>query len=173
MQVSVVDRQNRIREALARWRWDNPRPVVGDYFEQAGQRWTVVGFEHRHVADRATELRALVLESRCCVCGERYTISLPRWKLSPSPSCPTHAAEHVASRPSIMPDGLPFRLHALLRDLSLVRAEITQPDFAALALPLVPGRRKPEKLAQALRRMAKRNQLPEGVTLTPSGFRFD
>lgn len=72
-----------------------------------------------------------------------------------------------------MPDGLPFRLHALLRDLSLVRAEITQPDFAALALPLVPGRRKPEKLAQALRRMAKRNQLPEGVTLTPSGFRFD
>lgn len=61
----------------------------------------------------------------------------------------------------------------MLEELSLVRESMSQADFAALALPLVPGRRKAQKLGDTLRRMAKRDQLPDGVTLTPSGFRFD
>lgn len=173
MKPSLNMRQNLVRDALARWRWANPRPALGDYFEHEDQRWTVVGFEQRHMPNLAPEMRALVLESSCHACAARYTISLPRWKLSPSPCCHACAAEHTTSQPKILPDGLPFRLHALLRDIAIIKDAISSADFTALALPLVPGRRKPQKLRQALKRMEQRGQFPEGVTLTPTGFRFD
>lgn len=172
LKPSKVARQNRIREVLARWRSSNPRPGLGDYFEQDGQRWSVVGFEHRHLPNKASELIALVLESQCRVCSAQFVISLPHGKLSPSPNCQACAKAWNESKGAMLPKALPAKLRTLLEELAILRSSITSEDFAALALPLVPGKRKTQKLGDALRRMERRGQFPEGVTLTPVGFTF-
>lgn len=174
LRPSIDDRQNGVREALAKWRLRCPSPTIGDYFEHDNQRWTVIGFDRRHVPNRPARVVALVIESACHTCGEEYEIALTPWHLSPSPSCPRHAGAYEAARRQMLhQDGLPHKLREMLSEAALVRESMSQADFAAAALPLVKGKRREQKLADAIRNLAKRNQLPDGVTLTPSGFRFD
>lgn len=136
------------------------------------QTFEVIGYQYATAGD--TEIRTgNLLRSRCVICAKPYTFARAFRPHNMQRCCVAHKGWYSLRKNSgKRPPGRPSKALPALAALSALADRLTHAETVERVAQLA-GLRSASNTRRTLADLAKRGQLPPGVTMTPTHFLFD
>lgn len=156
------------------WHQRKKQPIEkGDMFTAPdGQRFKVIGKKFWRYANRKKPKVSIIWESRCKLCGERYSFNVPTNARSLVRTCEAHRRTGKPSHKSPLRDSVLATLEALSMTHDAISHDSTIAACIA-ALPRGTGRdTRRQRVVRCLQELIDKRELPDGVTVGELQFVF-